>query len=835
MSWSDFYKVFTYAFEEDPQTRRRNLRGKTGAAQSVPDVLPWMKDGGFGSSMKSSLRVGSDMVDMSSTATRQARIKEYERLRVIPEIEQVMTVIADESCLAGETLINTLYYGLKSIKWLTENVKEEFFVYCWDFDKHDYTLGVAYDPRLVRKAKTLKVMLDDGTHFIATSDHLVLLKNGGWSTTGTLKYGDELMPFYRLPANQELTKNRKNQFPRVYTNQDGWIHERQLIDEWKANRRLKKYEKVNEAARMIAGGLTTREIAHLMNHQWTSIESWIKAEGYSVRELKWLSKKSDRRRVIAIHEGDEVDVYDLSVKDHKNFCGESVIFHNCQKNSEGNVIDIQVKNEDVKEELEFLFLHRNMLNLNRKIWGLVKKTCINGDFFAEVIINPDNPKDGILKIADLPPESMFRLETTKGRLIEFQQSAEGPDYEALIKTPVTEATDSDLDQTKALRFPPEQIIHIRLGEDRKTFYPYGQSLIEPARGPAHQLRLMEDAMVVYRLSRAPERRVFYIDVGQLTSYRAETFMARMQDLLRKKKVVNRPGEGASAVDERWSAPSADEDYWIPVRPNSNTRIDTLPGAQNLGEIDDTVYFRNKLYTALNFPQNYFANEDVGATRITLSSQIIKFARMIERIQECVEDGLWELADRHLKLRGYPEEVYEDLLIKMTPPSEWRDLSRAEVENNRINNANSLKGSLLLADWDILTKILKYSEEDAEQMISRMKVQKLEEARLQILVQNPPLMGIGLPGSENEDQMGTEPGGSNPMPLPDGSAPPQPPPDQGGGAPAGDMGGMGGPAPTGKHNAAHLETPSPEDIKNYDMEIQNYSKEQDSEEVDWSEA
>jgi hypothetical protein len=321
----------------------------------------------------------------------------------------------------------------------------------------------------------------------------------------------------------------------------------------------------------------------------------------------------------------------------------------------------------------------------------------------------------------------------------------------------------------------------------------------------------------------------------MPSFRAEAFMARMQDLLRKKKVVNKPGDGSSAVDERWSAPSADEDFWIPIKPNSNTRIDTLPGAQNLGEIDDAVYFRNKLFIALNFPMNYMANEDAASTRIQLSYQNVKFARMIERIQEHIEDGLWEVADRHLRLRGFPEELYEDLVIKLTASSEWRDLSRAEIDNNRINNANTLKGSLLYADYDILVKILKHAPEEAEEMIARMKLQKLEEAKLQILVQNPQLLGVGVPGA-GETQLGAEAGGPNPMLPPDGPPDTGKPEDQAPGSGNEDDGGAGAlkpPQPKGGSGGA-LAEPEEGEIKRYDLEIQSYGQEQDTEEPDWSE-
>jgi hypothetical protein len=200
--------------------------------------------------------------------------------------------------------------------------------------------------------------------------------------------------------------------------------------------------------------------------------------------------------------------------------------------------------------------------------------------------------------------------------------------------------------------------------------------------------------------------------------------------------------------------------------------------------------------------------------------------------------LWEVADRHLKLRGFPEELYEDLVIKLTASSEWRDLSRAEIDNNRINNANALKGSLLYADYDILVKILKHAPEEAEEMIARMKLQKLEEAKLQILVQNPQLLGIGVPGA-GEAQLGAEAGGPNPMLPPDGPPDTGKPEDQAPGSGNEDDGGAGvgapkPPQPKGGNGGA-LAEPEEGEIKRYDLEIQSYGQEQDTEEPDYSEA
>lgn len=831
MPWWDFYKLWTYQFEKGPVEKVDNSQ-ITGAGMVVPDAMPDLRGDQYGAG-QSQLRLhdSNDFIDLSTVTNRQSRYKEYERLRTVAEVEMAMTVISDEACVAGETRISTLFDGPRTIEWLADRWKKDpspFLVYCWDFDKEDYTLGWAYEPRKVKRSKTIKVLMDDGHTFTVTTDHRILKRNQEWIEAGDLKEGDELMPFYRLEPNRNLTKARTRQFPRIFTF-DGWKHERQFIDEWRDKRTKEKYKKLNEASRLIAAGTTCKSVEKIMRHPWKSVHNWITKEGFSGRELKWLGEHEDKRKVIGILPGPEVNVYDLSVKDHENFCTDSVVMHNCQKNEDGDVFKIETENEEIRKELEFLCFNRKMLNLNRKIWQMVKKLCIFGDGFYELITDPTNPKDGILKIQELPAESMYKIVTTKGRVVEYQQSREGPDYQALTRSNVTTATDQELMQSTAIRFAPSQVVHMFLGEERKTFYPYGQSLMEPARGPAHQLRLMEDAMMVYRLTRSPERRVFYIDVGQLPPFKAEAFVERMKDQFRKKKVQTRTGtgQGANAVDERWHAPAADEDYWIPIRPNANTRIDTLPGAQNLGEIDDALYFRNKLFTALNFPKNYLSNEDVGATRITLSAQDARFARMIERIQATLEDGILEICERHLEMRGFPQDSFEDLKIQMTPPSSWRELSEAEVMNNRISAVTTLKSSTLMSDFDLLTRYMKIPQDEAERIVARNKIQKIEDLKIQIIGQNPQLLGVGTPGPQSgEPEMGAEAGGPTPnlelsqeQPQEETTEEPSEQPES-------------SEQPTNKPEP--LPEPSEEDIKKYNLGIEDYSRTIDSEEIDWSE-
>ena len=827
--WADFFKLFTYATERDPLAKRNDPKNFIGAGISQSDaMLPGSEFlQGQGPSNYVNLRQTYDMIDTTTLANRSMRYKEYERLRNVPEIESAMNVFSDEACVAGDTLIATPH-GFKTIESLVKtHANERFLVYCYDFEKNDYTLGWAFAPRLVKKDKTVEVVFDDGSKVVATADHRILKSDGTWTTCGELKFSDECMSFYRLNANVNLTKNKFNQFPRIFSKNRGWVNEKQFIENWKTGDTTEHYDRVNKICRMICQGLTTRQMGKLMNCTWAILEDAIQKEGFNYKEVNYLNKFKKTRRVVGVFPAPEQNVYDLSVEKHKCFATNSVILHNCQKDDEGNILKISCGNEEVKKEIEFLLLHRQMLNLNRRGWIWFKNMIVFGDWFVELIINPDNPKEGIYKAIPLPPETMYRIETIKGRLLEYQQSKEGPDYQAIIKGPVSQQTEQELEQTTAIRFSPSQVIHFKIGDDRKSFYPYGQSLIEPARGPAHSLRLMEDAMVIYRLTRAPERRVFYIDVGQLPPFKAEAFVERIKDQFRKRKIFNNKNtNGASSVEERWQPPAQDEDLWMPTRPNSNSRIETLPGAQNLGEIDDAKYFRDKLFVSLNFPKNYFASEDVGITRISLSAQDVKFARLIERLQSSFEDGILEIAEKHLILRGWPEEEYADLKIKMTPPSDWRELSRNEVVSARFANASTLKGSVLYSDYDILTKILKINNDEAKEMIARIKIQKLEDLKLQIMSQNPQLLGIGIPTEESkgENELGATPEGPNNQIFP---------PEETETTSEVPQIASSNKEQDVEETPEELPTPETEDIEKLGLQPKNFSFEQDYENQDYS--
>ena len=472
MAWTDYFKIFTFGFQKDPNSKVQDTRNLTGAGIAQADALQTFAGDDVINSPAGLMayRQTNDMIDITTLTNRTARYKEYERLRNLPEIETVMTVISDEACVVGSTQIATPF-GFKKIEDLVEKSPDDrFLVYCYDSEIKDYTLGWAYHPRLIKKDKTITVILDDGSRYAATADHKVLLRSGEWTETGKLKVGDNLMAFYRLPVNSYETKLNKNQFPRIFTYNKGWTHERLFVDEWRSGKQEEHTKRPCKILHMISKGLALNKVSDFIGLTTPGIVSNLKRIGFTTTEATKLSKRKDYRRVVGVFQNqEEENVYDISVEKHKCFCTDSIVLHNCQKDQQGNICRVETSNDEVRNELEFLFFHRQMLNINRNGWSWFKNLCVNGDHFIEIILDPDHPEEGIFKAISLPAETMYRIETIRGKLIEFQQSKEGPDYSALMN-PIPLGKDNfDLQKSNAIRFNLNQVVHFRIGEDRKLF------------------------------------------------------------------------------------------------------------------------------------------------------------------------------------------------------------------------------------------------------------------------------------------------------------------------------------------------------------------------------
>jgi hypothetical protein len=377
------------------------------------------------------------------------------------------------------------------------------------------------------------------------------------------------------------------------------------------------------------------------------------------------------------------------------------------------------------EEVEKLF---SRIDLDRYYWDIVRGTCKYGDTFIELVANAANMKSGIHKIKILNPYYIMRIEDKFGYLKTFIQE---------IPQKGTNAGDWHTQQSAYIELDKNQIVHFRLHTSDPKYYPYGKSIMAGAIRVYRSLKLMEDAMLVYRLSRAPERRIFYVDVGNLPASKAEAFLETMKTRFKKEKFHNQ-----GKVDARYNPLAVDEDFFVPVRGNQGTKIDTLPGAQNLGEVDDVKYFRDKLLATLKIPKDYIVEYDKSPERKANLSQLdVKFARVIQRIQDCVSKGLASVAKKHLELIGQPKSVIKNIEIELPDPSDVFIKRKLEIDEAKARVVQAVVGTGLFPTdhiykefYDMTDTEIEMLKEELQKEQDKMAQKEAEQAAMQAQAQ-----------------------------------------------------------------------------------------------------
>jgi hypothetical protein len=367
-----------------------------------------------------------------------------------------------------------------------------------------------------------------------------------------------------------------------------------------------------------------------------------------------------------------------------------------------------VKSEDsfVVKEIERLFAN---IGLDRFVWDISRNTVKYGDCFIEMVLDIDRPEEGIKKIKILNPNWILRVENEYGYLKKFLQ--EIPNNENM-----TYGAASPLSQrpAKYIELDKNQIVHFRLHSSDPLFYPYGKSIAALCHRVYRSMKMMEDAMMIYRLTRAPERRIFYIDTGNLPSSKAEMFIERIKEKFKKEKFYNSP---KGTVDARYNPMSMDEDYFVPTKNGKGTKIDTLPGAQNLGEIEDVRYFRDKLLAALKIPKDYVVEKDKSPERKANLSQLdVKFARTIARVQQNIEIGLEAIAKRHLQLKGYPPLLIQKLKIRLPEPSDMSAKRKLDLDQQKAQVIQAVIGLDLFSKEEILRQYYDFDESEIKRIM-----------------------------------------------------------------------------------------------------------------------
>lgn len=377
---------------------------------------------------------------------------------------------------------------------------------------------------------------------------------------------------------------------------------------------------------------------------------------------------------------------------------------------------IKSANNMIVDEVERLF---ETLHLDRNLWDIARNTVKYGDCFIELILDVNNPKQGLKKVKILNPNWILRVENEYGYLKKFLQQI--PDEQTMQYG----VSYSNQKPVKYIELDKNQIVHFRLHTSDPLFYPYGKSVASMCHRTFRSMKMMEDAMMIYRLSRAPERRIFYVDTGNLPSSKAEMFIERMKDKFKKEKFYNGT---KGTVDARYNPMSMDEDYFVPTKGGKGTKIETLPGAQNLGEIEDVRYFRDKLLAALKVPKDYIVEKDKSPERKANLSQLdVKFARVIARVQTNIEVGLENIAKKHLQLRGYPAALIKQLKIKLPEPSDMSAKRKLDLDEQKTRVVQAIQGLGLFSADEIYRQYYDMTDQEIKKVKAELKKQQDEQA------------------------------------------------------------------------------------------------------------
>ena len=460
-------------------------------------------------------------------------------------------------------------------------------------------------------------------------------------------------------------------------------------------------------------------------------------------------------------------------------------------NQDGYILQIYSESKRVKGILTDLF--NNVLDVNTNLQMWTRNTCKYGDNFVYLKLDSEKGVVGCMQLPNIEIERLERGMAAKSINAEIDPKDKGLRFHWKVKD---------------MEFNSWEVAHFRLlGDDRKL--PYGTSMLEKARRIWKQLLLSEDAMLIYRTSRAPERRVFKVFVGNMDDKDVEAYVQRVANKFKRDQIVdNKTGN----VDLRFNQMAVDQDYFVPVRDVTQTMpIETLPGATNLSEIADIEYIQKKLVTALRVPKAYLGFEEVVGDGKNLSLQDIRFARTINKIQKAMISEMNKIAIVHLFILGFEDEL-QNFTLGLTNPSKQADLLMIDVWKEKVLLYKDLVSEIpntlapTSATW-AKKHIFGFSDEDIKLDTQQ---QRLERAVAAELVNTATVIThTGM--FDIVDRLYKTKSGSTENPPSDA---PTPPPSGGGGGSLPDFGGGGEPS----EPAPPAEETLPENKKNDNLNI-----------------
>jgi hypothetical protein len=362
------------------------------------------------------------------------------------------------------------------------------------------------------------------------------------------------------------------------------------------------------------------------------------------------------------------------------------------KNEFGTILSIRSDNTRVQESLENLFY--DVLNVEFNLWPWTRNMCKYGDFFLGLEISEGNG------IVNATPHSVYNTERLE--LID-------PNNPNSVKFKITE------DPMGKMEYDNFEIAHFRLLSDT-NWLPYGKSMIENGRRLWKQLSLMEDAMLIHRIMRAPEKRVFKIDIGNIPPQEVDNYMQRIINKMKKVPFIDK---NSGEYNLKYNMQNLTEDFFLPVRGgDSGTSIENISGL-DYAATDDIQYLKNKLFAALKIPKAYLGYDENVNGKATLAAEDVRFARTIERIQRTIISELSKIAIVHLYSLGIQDTEMTNFELNLINPSTIYEQERVNLWSEKVRLASDMAAlNMLSKDW-VYENIFKLSEGDQE--IQRVKI------------------------------------------------------------------------------------------------------------------
>ena len=442
--------------------------------------------------------------------------------------------------------------------------------------------------------------------------------------------------------------------------------------------------------------IQTNPKASLVDRYTKLYTSYAGTSGYNYS----LYQKTQRLGLFRDYEAMDVDPIIASALDI--YADESTM-----KSEYGDVLNITSDNNDLKDILHNLFY--DILNIEFNLWPWVRNMVKYGDFFLKLEINE---KYGITNVI---PMSAYDITRVEG------DDPENPEYVKFI----LESTDQRHQNNAAKEeFENYEVAHFRMLSD-SNYLPYGKSMIEQARQIWKQVTLMEDAMLIHRIMRAPEKRIFKIDIGNIPPAEVDNYMQRIINKMKKAPVID---EATGEYNLKYNMQNLTEDFYLPVRGgDSGTQLENLPGLE-FNAIDDIEYLKNKLLAALRVPKAYLGYEEEVGSKATLAAEDVRFARTIERIQRIVVSELTKIAIVQLYAQGYQDKDLVNFELGLTNPSTIYEQEKRELWNTKLGLAETAKRDNLVSSLWIYKNVFGFTDAEISKMNDEMIFDKFNAFR-----------------------------------------------------------------------------------------------------------